>query len=632
MFQSIQRAISKWLDHHPYVSCFVLLVLTAAMFLGSLWTTGCSSSVDNPSKYGSESPGPQPTFGAEIGSTGTGEGLPGADIGEELPGALVERYLKVKPLSGSPLPDEVDYVWFPPPEATNFTFLSRQPEPGGPPFTFRNVPGDETIQLSFNLPSLPSGYSEMTVVDTLQAQRGDEISTAVLQTRITLSPEHGFAQDRRQEVLAEKVAQQDYYLWETHRWFSTRGPVTTGICQDYVDFLQEGTFFLALRFPDLFATPPYAGSYVLPIVFRGEYSPTLSLVQYEGYRPTKVVTAPLEYKPERFTFLENELPSAEGEHWLALGVQSSPPITCPEGIEIADGDWELELEVWADFGGDHGACTECVLPVYICHEGQEIPFLFARMARASGNVGVASYQGWGVTCLGPHPIRLVEWFAPDASPPFVLGGMKIVPLMPTQTIAIPHSIENWGRATVRVGLDYSSTLGIPWGIYAGTADAPDIPLVPITGPITLGTSWPDSIRYFWMIAEVPAGTRGAETLIITATDVASPDLSTWTSDLAWVGAWMTPPPPPAMPTNTPTPTMTPTPTDTPTTTPTSTATPTNTPTPTSTPTATPTNTPTSTATPTTTPTNTPTPTSTPTTTPTATAMVKVYLPILLKSR
>jgi len=116
---------------------------------------------------------------------------------------------------------------------------------------------------------------------------------------------------------------------------------------------------------------------------------------------------------------------------------------------------------------------------------------------------------------------------------------------PTQTISFPHTVANHTGAPITVTLSHSSTLGLPWGFYSGTVSAPDLPLTPITGPVRLNSSYPGRWRYFWLIATVPAGApSGAETLVITATDVASPTRSAWTSDLVWVGDWVAPPPPP----------------------------------------------------------------------------------------
>jgi hypothetical protein len=96
-----------------------------------------------------------------------------------------------------------------------------------------------------------------------------------------------------------------------------------------------------------------------------------------------------------------------------------------------------------------------------------------------------------------------------------------------------------------VVLTHSSTLGLPWGFYSGTVDAPDVPLVPITGPFQVKPFGPNPPYNFWAITTVPADVpAGAETLVITATDVISPTRVAWTSDLAWVGDWVAPPGPP----------------------------------------------------------------------------------------
>jgi hypothetical protein len=129
--------------------------------------------------------------------------------------------------------------------------------------------------------------------------------------------------------------------------------------------------------------------------------------------------------------------------------------------------------------------------------------------------------------------------------PLDLAGMHTAWVTATQTISLHHGVWNESLVPVTVTLAYSSVLDLPWGIYSGTASAPDVPLVPITGPIQLGAYYPEQKRDLWLIATVPAGTRsGAETLVITATDVTSPALTASTTDLVWVGDWVAPSPPP----------------------------------------------------------------------------------------
>jgi hypothetical protein len=245
------------------------------------------------------------------------------------------------------------------------------------------------------------------------------------------------------------------------------------------------------------------------------------------------IEMPLEYRPQYHTFLENELPSAPGEHWLALGAATTPTFTCPDGLPAKWDyrDWFV-ADLYLDLGGEQDTCAGCNLPLYYCYRGQDPPFFLAAMSQALGG-DVTSYQGWGITCLGPHPVTL-----DGGGQSFTLHGQHTGYVSPTQTIAFSHYVEKNSSSPMTITLDHASSLGLPWGIYSdslGTEPLPD--------PIVLG-QWYDS-RRFYLIATVPADAPdGAETLTITATDVASPSLSAWTSDLLWVGDWVEPPGPP----------------------------------------------------------------------------------------
>lgn len=199
--------------------------------------------------------------------------------------------------------------------------------------------------------------------------------------------------------------------------------------------------------------------------------------------------------------------------------------------------WALLLDLRLDFGGAPDACSDCVLPLYYCYEGQEPPPL-SGMKGALG-AAIASFQGSGITCLDSQPLRLAM-----ANPSFALYGAHTAWITPTQTISLHHSIWNWSLAPITVTLDHGSTLDLPWGVYSGTEEAPDLPLAPIEDPIRLGASFPDQKRDFWLIATAPAGMPwGACTLVITATDVLSPALTASIQDLLWVGDWVAPPAP-----------------------------------------------------------------------------------------
>lgn len=105
-------------------------------------------------------------------------------------------------------------------------------------------------------------------------------------------------------------------------------------------------------------------------------------------------------------------------------------------------------------------------------------------------------------------------------------------------ISLYHPLTNFRAAPVDITFDYTSSLGIPWTVYSDNAGEPESP---IEGPLSLGGSERSAI---WMIAEIPAETpSGAETVLITATNVMADAQTAWASDVLWVGEWVAPPPP-----------------------------------------------------------------------------------------
>jgi hypothetical protein len=337
--------------------------------------------------------------------------------------------------------------------------------------------------------------------------------------------------------------QADYYLWQTRLWFfQPETTMTTELCQDWVDFLQADTTFAALRFPVQPPTLTYTEPYTLPVSFAREHSPTLALKDSRIFPFTDLFTVSLEYKPRHFTFLENELPAAPGEHWLALGVVPSPTLTCPAGLNLGPDDWLSIAEIWLDLGGGKDAYADSLLPLYYCYEGEESPFATTLASwLLDGDLSVTSYQGWGITCLGPHPFRLLDWALPDPSPPFELHGSNFARIQPSQAVSLSHRLRNLGVDPVTVNLEYASEAGLTWEIYSGTEDGPDMPL---TGPLML----PDPERYIWLVTTVPGGAAsGPETVVVTATDTTAPAQSSWTSNLLWIGDWVAPPPQPWTP-------------------------------------------------------------------------------------
>jgi hypothetical protein len=316
---------------------------------------------------------------------------------------------------------------------------------------------------------------------------------------------------------AARLPQDDYFLWQTTLWVGSPGQaMTADRCQNDLDLLQSDTVFFALRVP---VDPPAQAFYT------GDgYAPHLNLLDEQLVPATPVLTTALEYKPQYLTFAESELPAATGEHWLTMGAATSPPADCAGLPELSDGQWEFEANVWLDFGGVQGTCVGCILPLYSCYKGQTPPGQLA-----SGNI--TSYQGWGITCLGPDFLTLR-----DGPGSWELAGQGINWLTATQTISFAHTLYNWTlypHPPLTFTLETSSTLPAGWTFYADPAGQ-----TPLAIPIRV-----DDYLEFWVFGQAPAGAAdGPYELFVTAhTEDAPPSWQT-AADLLWLGDWVTPPP------------------------------------------------------------------------------------------
>jgi len=424
-----------------------------------------------------------------------------------------------------PYPPTVKLSWTPPKGVTDI-YTYPTPDPGGPPFVWSQLAVDpatgraeEVIVHCTAPPDLPTGG-----VHTFTVEAGGQRES---RSAYGLGAETAaLAQGAGPPVAALNSTS---YLWEITEWYGWKGmAMTSSLCQSLIETVQDDRSFIAVRFPVFPPTTTASAPYALPIVYRGSYSPTLSLVRYSPNET--LLSLPLDYRPERFTFLEEELPSAPGEHWLALGVPADITDACPPALDIPAGDWEFEVDGALDFGGELDTCAGCELQMYYCYEGQQSSFLPAASGAALAT-GLAHSAYQGITCLGPHYLRLgaSRWDLAEASAAVVT---------PTMPISLHHYIFNSGSGTVTAALECTSTLGIGWSLYSGDQDSPNLS-TPISGPIEIGHAG----LHFWLIsAPVPEiGLAGPHTVYVTATDVNAPQETRHTTDLLWIGEWGAPP-------------------------------------------------------------------------------------------
>jgi hypothetical protein len=450
----------------------------------------------------------------------------------------------------------VNMVWTPPPGATNFSF-SQPPEPGGPPFQWKNVDplgGFTQVSVDFDLPPLPPSRTNMMVGDTLQASPVDHPEVVSAATAYTLIDKNLAAADTSlslgylpSDTAAPPPATAPVTgtipVWHALLYYTPGGPtLTTAVCQDAIDLLRAGDAFFALRVPK--PTAPVTASVPLPFVYDPPLFPSLNLRDFTASQV--IFTGTLAYRPERQTFANNSLPSAPNEHWVTMAL-AADAMACPAGLNIPAPRWGIALSLALDLSGQPGQCAGCVLPYYLCYAGQDDPLANPALTLV-GNLpqgsAVTSYQGEGITCVGPNLLQMSDW---DSA--WEVNGPPAIYISPTvtTTITLPYQISNLlSDSPLQVAsLAVTATVDADWQWYAGSWIGPN-PNEPLTFPLTVPEG---DTAYVWLVGSLPSGTAdGPYTVKVTATAAAAPP--TWAvASQIWVGDWVAPPPqpPPAAP-------------------------------------------------------------------------------------
>ena len=464
-------------------------------------------------------------------STGVGEDdQEGSDLveiygpTEVKPGGRVD--LKIGPAPGIALFSSI--YWTPPPGATDFEFPGKQPEPGGPPFVFTHVDSSDDLRVSYTAPAEEGKLVDSAFGISINGESGGSAH----ETKVTDGAFSAKASFPTLLRLTPTRPEATVRVWKVQVLLDIDSiTLTTDLCQEWIPKLTGDDFFLAARMP--MTTTAITGSYRLP--FGNPYSQTLYLDDRTHFN--RVMTATLEYRPERHTFLANALPQAAGEHWAALGISTTEPISCPAGLNAAE--WTIEADFTLDLHDQPNACEGCTVLFYGCYEGQESLASQATrlLARA---MGVESYQGEGITCFGPKPVHLV----PRTGNLHISGPMA-VEITPTLPATLSAVIVNSTGEAVTLTLGYTSTMG-GWQFYGGDWGAPDTnqPIIPGVTEITIpGTGLVSAV--VWAANNpVSADTEaGPHSLILTVTSTTSPTLSAWESVPLWSGGWIAPPPP-----------------------------------------------------------------------------------------
>ncbi len=461
------------------------------------------------------------------------------------PGGAAQRAVFVQsPKPGGP--DAVTVLWYPPAGATAIAFPARQPAnpQGPPPYQFDGAAVSDVadpqavaslaVWYAAPAPPQPTGATAVVDVFTAVTAAGNRYSASFVDVESAGSglAAGASAGSPRANALIVPVT---YSFWSAQETVTPAGsvPLDQALCQDWAGLLQGGSFFVALRFPVETPDATDARSASLPVVLpaSGPAAPQVTLRSPQPSSAT-VFAVPLELRPDRLAFAENNLPPAAGERWVTLAPASQPPATCPADLA---GEWDLLGDLSFDFGGAASSCRECVIQEYLCYEGSSPPFFFGAGAATVASQSV--YRGAGTTCAGPIPLRLTG--APPA-PPFTIEDAALARSSANSLVKFAHRLRGALAPDGEAAVDITATSarGIPWQLYRDSALTQ-----PIVGPVTIsGAAQFD----FWAAAHLPFGFRGPESLTVTAAVAEPSGQQAWTSDHLWAGAWTAPPPTPEL--------------------------------------------------------------------------------------
>ena len=367
----------KWNHNHRlggYVQVWAALALIVFGVFSYLSIIACDGDGSN------NGCGP-PTSGSNYTATGSVTSPNGqATINQSTPSETLSRNVSTAPgaqvsrLIGWMGSQPVKLVWNPPPDSKDFIFTdaSKQPQPGGPPFVFTTPPA--SIPIQFTMPTLPAGKTSIKVTETVEYN--DALGSRFTSLVTQLQNASGSSSDvlPRPQVSVPSAPQNlgaTINALGLIRWIDFNGvTLDTARCNQVTDWLQSKATFVALKVP-VSAVAPGNPSFVLPMLF-----PPLvnkAQMQLHGYEPLPIKDfdpIPLELRPERMTFAENELqaPTPVGEQWqwVTMGAIQSPKTVCPDGLNYTN--WSYQITVPVDLVGKG---TE--IPIYFCQEGQDPP-------------------------------------------------------------------------------------------------------------------------------------------------------------------------------------------------------------------------------------------------------------------
>ncbi|HHY55418.1 MAG TPA: DUF11 domain-containing protein [Chloroflexi bacterium] len=367
-------------------------------------------------------------------------------------GDRVYQFFKAE-VSGS---GTVDFRWNPFPsfaprvKALDIEFVSHQPEPGGPPFFFKNLTPEQArrgIVVSFRVQhsgpwNQPAGGSTMFSVKV-----GEEI-LKMADTDFMVNPPTSVPNAAWLHVMSDKRAADtvETVWWRVQSGIERGDTLSPDVCRELVAQGQSANRFMVWRLPAaglLTATQ----SYTLPVVYQEPFSPKLILVS-NGPPSFVYLEMPLEVRANAMAWANENLPHADDEIWVAFGLRSDVSISCPDFGPRAG--YTLVTDVTFDLSTEPQAGEHAVLQSFQCDRTALTPPAF--------------------TCVGEGATQLVDMTAGNW---FFEPNTVALTLKPGDPLALHYWLENGADAAQTFTLSPTSSMsGAVWTIYPGYASDP----------------------------------------------------------------------------------------------------------------------------------------------------------------
>lgn len=355
-------------------------------------------------------------------------------------------------LSGS---NPGEFIWTPPSGAVNIQFPGRQPDPGGPPYTFSGLtPAQIATGINVSYQVSQEMVNDGYFFDSLSILQGENSVSSQVQ-HFSISKLAAAEPPARSLPTRQLNAPQASDIWYVNHYTDVETNLTTQICQDMVAQAQSANTFMAWRVPVAGTTLPNQ-PYTVPILTQSSNSPYTILQTYGAGD----VSMPLEVRGAASEWANQNLPAAQGEMWVALGVKPGATITCPAGLNV--NAYSLNAEIQLDLTSLPDDCAGCVLEFFGCYKTETMPAAL----RAAAALAPNSLTTDGYTCLGEDMVlNMGSWAYDDFTESLLLK--------PGDPIYIHYFVFNWDTAPITLSLAPAPTLpGAAWVIRPGLAADP----------------------------------------------------------------------------------------------------------------------------------------------------------------